>query len=118
MYRPMALTVVVALASAFVLSLTFVPAMVAIVIRGRVSERENWLMRIATRAYAPVLAAALKLRVAVVLLAVGLFVACGVLATRLDSDFVPKLDEGDLLAMTHRSPSVGLGQALQIQAHI
>jgi cobalt-zinc-cadmium resistance protein CzcA len=118
MYRPMALTVVVALASAFVLSLTFVPAMVAIVIRGRVKERENWLMRIAGRAYAPVLGLALKARVAVVLIAVGVFVACGFLAMRLDSDFVPKLDEGDLLVMAHRAPSVGLAQALKIQAQI
>ena len=70
MFKPMALTVVLALVAAFVLSLTLIPAMVAIVIRGRVKEKENFLIRGAKRAYEPTLRLALRLRWGVVTAAV------------------------------------------------
>ena len=77
LFHPMALTVIFALTAAFVLSLTFVPAMVALLVRGKVAEEENKLMRIAKRAYAPVLDFALRQRALVLIGAVVLLVAAG-----------------------------------------
>ena len=74
MFTPMAMTVIFALVAAFVLSLTFVPAMVALCVRGRVTEQENVLVRLAKWVYAPVLRLALRLRYVVVPLALAAFV--------------------------------------------
>jgi cobalt-zinc-cadmium resistance protein CzcA len=115
MFRPMALTVIFALVAAFVLSLTFVPAMVALFVRGRVEERENRALRLAKRAYAPLLVRALRFRHAVVLAAVLGFGGSLMLFGRLGQEFVPTLSELDVLVHTFRIPSTGLVQATELQ---
>src|SRR5207237_7990367 len=108
MFRPMALTVTLALASAFILSLTFVPATIALLIRGRVREQENILIRAAKRGYAPVLRWAIRQRIPLVVLATVAFAASLLLFMTLGQEFIPTLDEGDILVFVTRIPSTGL----------
>jgi cobalt-zinc-cadmium resistance protein CzcA len=115
MFQPMARTVIFALVAAFVLSLTFVPAMVALLVRGRVEERENVAIRLAKRAYEPVLGWALRLRHAVALTAVVGFGGSLVLFNRLGQEFVPTLGELDIAVHAIRIPSTGLAQATELQ---
>jgi cobalt-zinc-cadmium resistance protein CzcA len=115
MFRPMAATVVLALAAAFVLSLTFVPAMVAIFVRGASSERRNPFHRAAEAVYAPALRLALRARFAVVAVAALLVVLSVVWFATLGRVFVPRLDEGDVNVITARVPSTSLGQAVALQ---
>ncbi len=116
MFHPMAITVVLALTGAMVLSLTFVPAAIALFLRGRVQEKDTRLMRGARRAYAPALAWALRRRAPVVAGAVATVVLCGLLATRLGSEFVPSLDEGDIAMHALRIPGTSLDQAVHMQS--
>ncbi|MFD0934990.1 CusA/CzcA family heavy metal efflux RND transporter, partial [Methylobacterium trifolii] len=117
MFAPMALTVIIALACAFVLSLTFVPAMIAILITGRVEEHENRPIRWLKRAYAPVLGGALRLPLPVIGLAALAFAASLVLFSRLGQEFMPQLDEGNIAMHAMRIPSTSLtqSQAMQIR---
>ena len=118
MFHPMAITVVTALTAAMVLSLTFVPAAVALLFRGPVAEHDNALMRWARRGYAPLLALALRLRFPLLVLTLALVVACGWLATRLGSEFIPSLDEGDIALHALRIPGTSLTQAVQMQGQL
>ena len=115
MFHPMAITVVIALTAAMVLSLTFVPAAVALFVTGRVEETESRAMRGARRLYAPALALALRLRVAFVAAAVGLVLIAGFAASRMGSEFVPNLDEGDIALHALRIPGTSLTQAIRMQ---
>ncbi len=115
MFQPMAFAVIMALLAALALSLTFVPAAVALVLTGRIEERENAIVRGAKRLYAPVLDAALRLRAAFLVGAIVLVVLCGWLASRLGSEFVPSLDEGDLAVQALRIPGTSLTQSLEMQ---
>ena len=115
MFHPMAITVVLALTGAMVLSLTFVPAAVAVFLGGRVDEKENRVMRWTKRRYAPALDWALRHRALVVGGAAALVVACGLLATRLGTEFIPNLDEGDIALHALRIPGTGIDQAVRMQ---
>ncbi|OFW39432.1 MAG: cation transporter [Acidobacteria bacterium RIFCSPLOWO2_12_FULL_67_14b] len=115
MFYPMAFTVLAALAGAMVFSMTFVPAALAIGLTGRMSERENVLVRWATRAYQPALRAALGNRLATVVSAVVLMMITGVMAARLGTEFLPSLDEGDLLVHALRIPGTSLTTAVEMQ---
>ncbi|MCA0392652.1 MAG: CusA/CzcA family heavy metal efflux RND transporter [Proteobacteria bacterium] len=115
MFHPMAITVVLALTGAMLLSLTFVPAAIAVFLGGRVDERESRLIVGCKRLYAPALRASLRLRVPVVALATLSTVLCGVLATRLGSEFIPNLDEGDVVVQALRIPGTSLGQSVAMQ---
>lgn len=115
MFHPMAITVVLALTGAMVLSLTFVPAAIATFLRGRVAEHDNRLMRWSRARYTPLLDWALRQRVVVLTGAAVLVVACGVLATRLGSEFVPSLDEGDITLQPMRIPGTSLEQSVAMQ---
>jgi cobalt-zinc-cadmium resistance protein CzcA len=115
MFTPMALTVLLALAGAALLSMTLVPAAIALLLTGRVAERENLFMRAASRLYAPVLAAAVRLRLAVVVAAAALVVTAGIAATRMGGEFIPSLDEGDIAVHALRIPGTSLTQAVQMQ---
>ena len=115
MFRPMALAVIMALLAALVLSLTFVPAAVALLLSGRIEEKENLIVRSAKRLYTPVLAAALRLRVPFLIGALAFVAFCGWLATRLGSEFIPNLDEGDLAVQALRIPGTSLTQSLAMQ---
>ncbi len=116
MFHPMAMTVVLALTGAMVLSLTFVPAAIALFLRGKVQEKDTRLMQWARRAYAPALAWALRRRVPVVAGALATVVLCGLLSTRLGSEFVPSLDEGDIAMHAMRIPGTSLDQAVHMQS--
>ena len=115
MFHPMAATVVLALTGAMLLSLTFVPAAIALFLRGEVRERETRPMQWLRRGYARLLDAALRWRVPAMLLAAVAVFACGWLATRLGSEFVPALDEGDIAMHAMRIPGTGLEQSLAMQ---
>ena len=115
MFFPMAFTVLAALLGAMVLSVTFVPAAVAVFLSGRVSEQESVLVRWAHRAYVPALAAALRNRAAAVAGALALVLVTGAMAMRLGSEFLPSLDEGDLLVHALRIPGTSLSTAVDMQ---
>lgn len=115
MFHPMALTVITALASALILSLTVVPASVALFVRGRVAEKENRVMQWLRRVYTPALHFVLHHRWPVVVSAVLLVVLAGVQATRLGTEFVPSLDEGDIALHALRVPGTSLSQAVEMQ---
>ncbi|MCW5890873.1 MAG: CusA/CzcA family heavy metal efflux RND transporter [bacterium] len=118
MFRPMAITVMLALGAAFVLSLTFIPAMVALCITGRVEEREHVVLRWARRLYAPALGWALRWRRSVVATAVALFAASLLLFGRLGQEFVPTLAELDIAIHALRIPSTGLAQSSRMQTDL
>jgi len=118
MFHPMALTVVIALLSAMLLSLTFVPAGVALLLRKPFAEKENVLMRGASRFYRPALEAALRLRWAMLAGATALIVLSAVLVTRMGSEFLPNLDEGDIAMHALRIPGTSLGQAISQQRQL
>src|SRR3546814_19492211 len=115
MFHPMAITVVMALTAALILSLTFVPAAIALFVTGKVEEKESRLMGWARRVYEPALSAALRQRTAFVVGAVALVALAGFAATRMGSEFVPHLDEGDIAMHALRIPGTHLSQALQMQ---
>jgi len=118
MFHPMAFTVVLALVSAMLLSLTFVPAGVALLFRKPVVEKENLVMRGAIRVYRPVLASALRLRWILLTGAGVLVVVSGFLVTRMGSEFLPNLDEGDIAMHALRIPGTSLGQAISQQKQL
>jgi cobalt-zinc-cadmium resistance protein CzcA len=118
MFHPMAFTVVIALTAAMLLSLTFVPAAVALFMTGPVTESDNRLIARIKGWYRPVLERALAHRVAVLATAVLLVAASALLATRLGSEFVPSLDEGDIALHALRIPGTGLEQAIGMQASL
>ncbi len=118
MFHPMAFTVVIALVAAMVLSLTFVPAAVALFVTGKVAEKDNVVMAAAKQGYAPLLQAALRLRWLVVAAAAVLVGLSALLATRLGSEFIPSLDEGDIALHALRIPGTGLEQAIGMQTQL
>lgn len=118
MFEPMGLTVIIALICAFVLSLTFVPAMLAIFVTGRVEEKENWIIRTSKARYAPVLKAALAEPRFVIRLALVLFVFSVLLFTRLGQEFIPQLDEKNLAMHAMRIPSTSLTQSTEMQLKV
>ena len=118
MFHPMAFTVVLALTSALILSLTFVPAAVALLIRGKVEEKESTVMRGAAFAYRPALDAAIRFPAVPVIAAVLLAGIAGFGATRLGSEFIPNLDEGDIALHALRIPGTSLTQAVEMQEQL
>jgi len=115
MFHPMAYTVMLALLAALALSISFVPAAVAIVLRRGVAERESRAITRAKRLYAPSLDAALR-RPGLVVGGAALLVAASLLVgSRLGSEFVPSLDEGDVALHPLRIPGTSLSQAIEMQ---
>jgi len=115
MFHPMAFAVVAALAGAMILSLTFIPAAVALFIGERVAERENRLMAMARRAYQPMLDKVLANGALVITTAAVLVALSALLASRMGSEFVPSLNEGDLALQALRIPGTSLTQSLEMQ---
>jgi heavy metal efflux system protein len=115
MFRPMAFTVVVALIGALVLSLTFIPAAVALFLRGKIEEKDNFVVSKAKIGYVPMLQWSLRNQWATVVAAAVLVLGTGVLASRMGSEFVPNLDEGDIAVQALRIPGTSLTQSLDMQ---
>ncbi|TLP69713.1 CusA/CzcA family heavy metal efflux RND transporter [Pseudomonas nitroreducens] len=118
MFHPMAFTVVLALLGAMILSVTFVPAAIALFITGKVKEEENLLMRSARRAYEPVLDWVMARRALVFAVAAMLVVLSGVIASRMGSEFVPSLGEGDFALQSLRTPGTSLSQSVAMQERL
>lgn len=115
MFNPMAFTVVIALIGAMILSLTFVPAAIALCITGKVKEEENVIMRGARKGYAPVLNWVMGNRTAVFSGALVLVVLSGLMGSRMGSEFIPSLSEGDFALQAMRVPGTSLTQSVQMQ---
>jgi cobalt-zinc-cadmium resistance protein CzcA len=118
MFHPMATTVVIALVSAMILSITFVPACVALLFRGAVRERDSGIIAGARALYAPVLHAALRFRWLVTAAAAVLVAVTALFAARLGTEFVPNLDEGDIVMHALRIPGTSLSQAVALQEQL
>ena len=118
MFEPMAITVILALAAAFVLSITFVPAMIAIFVRNRVKEGEGRIMDQAKAAYLPWLERALARPGKTSLIAVGLFCLAIAGFSFLGREFIPTLDEGDVAMNAIRIPSTSLSQSQAMQFRV
>jgi cobalt-zinc-cadmium resistance protein CzcA len=116
MFHPMAFTVVAALLGAMILSVTFIPAAVAIFITGKVSEHENIAVRGAKAAYLPILRVLMQARLTVVAASVAILAIALAAATRLGSEFMPSLDEGDIALHALRIPGTSLTQAIEMQS--
>ena len=112
LFRPMATTVLLALAGAFVLSLTVVPVLASYFVRARKGAHETWLLRQARRLYVPVLGAAMRARWVTLGCAVLALAGAVLLFTRIGAEFVPQLDEGDLLVEARRLTGIALSESV------
>ncbi len=118
MFHPMAFTVVIALLGAMILSVTFVPAAIAMFVTGKVKEEEGFVMRTARLRYAPVLTFVLGHRGLVFCIALVLIVLSGFTATRMGSEFIPSLSEGDFALQALRVPGTSLTQSVDMQQRL
>ncbi|MDP2137464.1 MAG: CusA/CzcA family heavy metal efflux RND transporter, partial [Candidatus Didemnitutus sp.] len=118
MFHPMAFTVVTALFGAMVLSITFVPAAVALFVTGKVSEQDNLAIRGAKSLYRPVLRFVMSVRPAAALAAVILIALAGIAASKMGTEFIPHLDEGDIAMHALRIPGTSLTQSLKMQGEV
>ncbi len=118
MFHPMAFTVVIALLGAMILSVTFVPAAIAMFVTGKVKEEEGLVMRTARLRYAPVLTWVLGHRAIAFALAFVLIILSGFTASRMGSEFVPSLSEGDFALQALRVPGTSLTQSVEMQQHL
>lgn len=118
MFEPMAITVILALAAALVLSLTFVPAMIAIFVKGKVSEKESRLISVAKKGYMPALRGAVAHPLKVAFIAFAAFVAAGFVFMSLGREFIPTLDEKDIAMHAMRIPSTSLSQSQTMQKEV
>lgn len=115
MFRPMALTVIMALIGAMIFSLTFVPASIAIFLSGKVEEKESGLYHSMVGLYGRMLQWTTRFRSATVAIAAALVVGCALLASTMGREFVPSLDEQDIALHAMRIPGTSLSQAVRMQ---
>lgn len=114
MFKPMALTVVFALLGSLILSLTFIPAALTFLLRGEVSEKESFVIRLAKRAYRPALSFINEHRAHALAVATALVLSSALIFPMLGSEFIPRLDEGSLAVQISRLPSVSLSESVNI----
>ena len=115
MFHPMAFTVVVAILSALLLSITFVPAAIATFVTGKVQEKESFAVRGIKGLYRPLLHGVMKIRYVVIAAALALLSGTGYLASKMGAEFIPSLDEGDIAMHALRIPGTSLTQAIDMQ---
>ncbi|MFI8124076.1 efflux RND transporter permease subunit [Acinetobacter sp. ABJ-A23_2] len=118
MFHPMAMTVVLALLGAIILSVTFVPAAVALFVTGEVKEKESRWMMALKKGYAGLLDKAYAFRYVIVTAAVSILILTSAIATRVGSEFAPQLSEGDFALQLMRAPSTGIEESLKIQENV
>jgi cobalt-zinc-cadmium resistance protein CzcA len=117
-FTPMAITIMLALVAAFILALTFVPAMVALLMRGRVSEKDVWLIRQTKQRYVPLLDKAVARPWPFILGGFAFFLACIPVYGTLGQEFIPQLDEKNVALASTRVPSVAIDQSLAMQRDV
>lgn len=117
-FSPMAITIMLALVAAFILAITLVPALVALLIRGRVAEKEVWLIRKSRERYLPLLDKAIARPWPFILGGLLFFLAAIPAFGLLGSEFIPQLDEKNLAFASTRVPSVSLEQSLTMQRNV
>ena len=115
MFHPMAFTVVTALLGAFILSVTFVPAAIALFLSGKIEDKESRIVIFAKKVYLPMLTAAMQNKGLTITLAIVIVILSGLLTTRLGSEFVPSLNEGDIALHAIRIPGTSLTTAIEMQ---
>src|SRR5262245_56252193 len=115
MFTPMAITVLMVIGSAALLSITFLPAAIALLVTGRGTENDNRLMRLARRAYVPLLDMAIRARFFATVSAAVLVALTALVAVRMGTEFIPSLDEGDIAMHAMRIPGTSLTQAVEMQ---
>ncbi|REJ76267.1 MAG: AcrB/AcrD/AcrF family protein [Acidobacteria bacterium] len=118
MFVPMALTVVFALLGSLILSLTYVPAMLTFVLKGKVSENESFLIRWAKKIYKPAFGFTMRYRSQGLAVAVSLVFISGAIFSYLGAEFIPRLDEGDLAVQVQQLPSVSLNQSIKTVSEV
>lgn len=112
LFRPMALTVLFALAGSLVLSLTLMPALASLALPEKMEEKEIWLIRMLHRVYHPLVHRVVRHPVITAMVAFSVFLASIPVAAQLGAEFMPRLDEGDLLIEITRLPSATLEDAI------
>jgi len=115
MFTPMAFTVVTALVAAAIFTITFIPAGIAILMTGKVKEKENYLVIGAKKLYQPILKWSLYNKALVITITIISIILTGLLSTRMGSEFIPSLDEGDIAMHAMRIPGTSLTQAVEMQ---
>ncbi|HEV3165040.1 MAG TPA: CusA/CzcA family heavy metal efflux RND transporter [Isosphaeraceae bacterium] len=118
LFRPMALTVIFALAGSMVLSLTLMPVLASLALRTRTEEKEVWLVRAFKHAYTPLLDVVVLRPVAMVMLSLALVTVSVPVALTLGGEFMPRLNEGDLLIEAVRIPSASLEGAVPMSSQV
>ena len=118
LFKPMALTMIFALAGSLLLALTFMPVVASLFLPKQVKDTEPWLVRIAHRLYEPVLSLALRLRLFTLLGALGLLIGAAFLTTRIGGEFLPKLGEGAIVGTTVRVAGVSVAEAVAVNDRI
>ncbi len=118
MFKPMAMTVIFALLGSMVLSLTYIPAAMTIVLRGKVSEEESFVIHYAKKVYTIALNLVMNNRHQALAIATGLVIISASLFPLLGSEFIPRLDEGALTVQAQKLPSVSLTQAISTTTDI
>lgn len=118
MFHPMAATVIFALVAAFILSITFIPAMIGLFVTGKIDEKENLFVRGIKKVYQPMLNLSLLFPSAVIALATGAVIGAAFLFTHLGQEFVPTLDEQDIALQAARIPSTSLTQSTAMQMEV
>ena len=117
-FSPMAITIMLALVAAFILALTFVPAMVALLIRGKVSEKEVWIIAKTKARYAPLLDKAVARPWPFIGAGFAFFAASALVFGFLGQEFIPQLDEKNVALASTRVPSVSLERSLEMQREV
>lgn len=117
MFKPMAVVVMLALGGSLILALTLMPVLCSYLLGGNIREKDNWLVSLTKRIYSPLLNFGLRFRWLVILPMFGLFGLSLVIFSRLGSEFIPQLDEGDFTLQLIRSSSAGLTASVDLQKH-
>jgi heavy metal efflux system protein len=115
MFHPMALTVMLALGGSLVLALTLMPALSSLLLRGRIHEGDNFVVRLSKSIYSPILRASLRLRWLVVLGALSPFALALIIFNHLGANFIPKLDEGAFTMMVYRASGISVDATVEAQ---
>jgi len=113
LFRPMALTLLFALGGSLILSLTLMPVLASLVLKGRIKDRENWFVRSLKRGYAPVVHFVLGRSRAVLVGTVALLISGAAISTQIGSEFIPRLSEGSIVINTVRLSGVSLEESIR-----